>query len=303
MGFEDRDYNRYETGNTYDDGYGDTQRGGGGFGSMGDAKQLMVTKIVIVCCVLFVLNLFTQSNENPDGWLLKFSALNSELFAHPWRAYQLLTYGFAHGSFSHVAFNMLSLWMLGRAVEMRTGPREMLAIFLVSVVVSGFVWLLFQLGTSASAIGASGAVCTIVMLFVLYFPQSTVLLFGIIPMKGWVLGCLFIGGQFMGLLSPPGEGPKVAYEAHFAGIAFAVAYYYFGWRLARFVPSREFFEDMKKKRKSRKFKIHDPDEVDPRDEVADKLLTKVHEEGEASLTSKERKILEAYSRRVKERRT
>ena len=301
MGFEDRDYNRYDTGNTYDDGYGESR---GGFGPMGETKQLMVTKIVIVCCVLFVLNLFTKSNENVNGWLLELFKLKADLFQHPWRFYELLTYGFAHGSFSHVAFNMLSLWMLGRAVEMRLGGREILAVFLVSIVVSGFVWMLFQLGYEhpPAAVGASGAVCAIVMLFVLYFPQSTVLLFGIIPMKGWVLGCIFIGGQFMGLISPPKEGPKVAYEAHFAGIGFAVLYYYLGWRLGKYLPTRELFEDMKKKRKSRKFKIHNPDDVDPRDEIADELLTKVHEQGESSLTNKERKILEAYSRRMKERR-
>ena len=51
-------------------------------------------------------------------------------------------------------------------------------------------------------------------------------------------------------------------------------------------------------------KVHDP-EVEERyremDDEADRLLDKVHREGEASLSEKERRLLEDYSRRMRQK--
>ena len=46
----------------------------------------------------------------------------------PW---QLLTYGFLHGSFMHVAFNMLALVMFGAPLEYTWGNKRFLAYYLV----------------------------------------------------------------------------------------------------------------------------------------------------------------------------
>jgi hypothetical protein len=49
--------------------------------------------------------------------------------------------------------------------------------------------------------------------------------------------------------------------------------------------------------------VHDPDAgYAELDEEADRLLEKVHREGEESLTKKERRLLEAYSRRMRQKR-
>jgi hypothetical protein len=53
-----------------------------------------------------------------------------------------------------------------------------------------------------------------------------------------------------------------------------------------------------------KLKIHDPERDDPnrkQDEEADRILDKVNREGMESLTSKERRILEEYSRRMRKK--
>ena len=50
-----------------------------------------------------------------------------------------------------------------------------------------------------------------------------------------------------------------------------------------------------------KLRIHDPDEDDLASE-ADRILAKVHREGEESLSARERRTLEKYSRRVRDQR-
>ena len=50
-------------------------------------------------------------------------------------------------------------------------------------------------------------------------------------------------------------------------------------------------------------KIHDPDRQLAKDaDEADRILAKIHAEGEESLTAGERKILERYSRLQREKR-
>jgi hypothetical protein len=52
-----------------------------------------------------------------------------------------------------------------------------------------------------------------------------------------------------------------------------------------------------------KLKLHDPDKkIRTEAEDADRILAKIHESGESSLTSSERKTLERYSRRQRQKR-
>jgi hypothetical protein len=49
-------------------------------------------------------------------------------------------------------------------------------------------------------------------------------------------------------------------------------------------------------------KVHDPERFyQDRDAEADRALEKLHTQGEASLTAKERQILEDYSRRMRQK--
>src|SRR6185295_14167286 len=72
-------------------------------------------------------------------WPLGASAAsNGEVGFHFW---QLLSYGFLHGSFFHLAFNMWGLYMFGGAMEQVVGPRRFLAYYLVCVVAAGLTQL------------------------------------------------------------------------------------------------------------------------------------------------------------------
>ena len=53
------------------------------------------------------------------------------------RLWQLVTYSFLHGSYQHLFFNMLALWMFGMEIERYVGPRRLLACYFASVVDRG----------------------------------------------------------------------------------------------------------------------------------------------------------------------
>ena len=56
--------------------------------------------------------------------------------------WQLLTYGFLHGGFVHLLFNMFALYMFGGALEQVVGPRRFTAFYLVSVLAAAITQLI-----------------------------------------------------------------------------------------------------------------------------------------------------------------
>ncbi len=205
---------------------------------------------------------------------------------------------------------MLGLWMFGRDVEMIYGRREFLRIYAGALVLGSVVWTLRYLLVGSSQVeyvllGASGAVTAIVLLFVFHYPKRTILLMFVLPVPAWVVGALIIGGNLMEMVfAQPGSGQQtVAFDVHLAGAAFAILYFRFGWNLGSLLPDLSGMRSsLKRFGPKPRLRIHDPeqDESDV-DEEGDRLLIKVHREGEASLTAKERRILEAYSRRMRQK--
>lgn len=301
MGIYDRDY------------YQDEPRHGGGWGS----PRSVVTKLIIINVAIFVVDMFTpivrrMSIDGPTAsrWLDSLLALHADLFTHPWQFYQLLTYGFAHAPMDsdqfifHVGFNMYMLWLFGRDVESRYGWKEFLTVYLGLIVLSGLVWAVYQnligwQGETPRVIGASGAVVGIVVLFALNFPQRkfTLLFLPMMPIPAWVLGVVLVGMDLLGALR--NTGSNVAYIAHLAGAGFATLYFFSGLRPSRWLPDNFSLQSLAPKPKLR---VHDPDpDYRALDEQADAILEKLHTQGEGSLSDNERKILEDYSRRMRQK--
>lgn len=240
--------------------------------------------------------------------LAQWFGLQGDTLFKPWLWFQYLTYGFLHAitgdhALWHVLGNMFMLWMFGRMVEQHYGKAEFLRIYLLSVIVSGAVWnvaLLAMTGGEQQAVlvGASGAVSTIFTLFVCLYPKVTILLWFVIPVPAWALGVFVL---VMNLL---GQDSSVAYTAHLAGIGLGLAYFFGGLNLGRFSPGAIRIPRWRGRSRPR-LRIHSEDEDrDPyndSDEEAERILDKVREKGMESLTESERRKLEAYSRRMRQK--
>ncbi len=107
--------------------------------------------------------------------------------------WQPFTYMFVHGGVSHILFNMLSLYIFGRAVEHRLGSNEFLLFYLVvgfgSGVLSFLIYLL--LGWNVVLVGASGAIYGVLLLFAVFYPYARIYVFGIFPVRAPVLVLLY----------------------------------------------------------------------------------------------------------------
>ena len=66
------------------------------------------------------------------------------MLAPDFHFYQLFTYMFAHGGWSHIFFNMFALWMFGCIVERTWGPRKFLFYYIACGVGAGLFQELAQ---------------------------------------------------------------------------------------------------------------------------------------------------------------
>jgi membrane associated rhomboid family serine protease len=110
------------------------------------------------------------------------------------RIWQVVTYMFLHGSFGHVFWNMLWVFIFGPAVERVWGPRALVRYWLVTGIGSGIAWTIFQLGSPVPTVGASGAVYALMLAFAMLFPNATILVMFILPVKAKYFVAFLIGG-------------------------------------------------------------------------------------------------------------
>jgi membrane associated rhomboid family serine protease len=135
--------------------------------------------------------------------------------------WQVLTYGFLHGSLTHLFFNMFALWMFGGEIERLLGTRRFVAYYLVCVVGAAVAQLLVVGGMATRpvpTVGASGGVFGLLLAFGMAFPQRRImLLFPPIPMPAWLFVTLY--GALELYLGVTGSGQGVAHFAHLGGMA------------------------------------------------------------------------------------
>ena len=126
----------------------------------GGATEPYVTYALIVLCVLaFVGEMAGGAGLGfgraggpivNDGGLIGIKVADGEY----WR---LITNGFLHAGFLHIAFNMYLLWYLGRLLEPALGHVRFAAIYFTALLAGSFGSLLLS-SEFTNTIGASGAV-------------------------------------------------------------------------------------------------------------------------------------------------
>ena len=136
------------------------------------------------------------------------------------------TYMFLHGSVSHIVFNMLGLFIFGNHVERQMGSKEFLLFYLLTGTLAGvlsFIVYYFTNNHIVALIGASGALYAVMLAYAVFFPDSIIYIWGILPLRAPVMVLAFavISIFFM----RTGRGGNVAHLTHLAGFIFGWLYF------------------------------------------------------------------------------
>jgi membrane associated rhomboid family serine protease len=232
--------------------------------------------------------------------------------------WQLVTYQFLHGGFSHILFNMFALWMFGVEIENSWGSKKFLTFYLISGTGAGLLHMFLSpvlTGVGAPTIGASGSVYGIMIAFAMMFPERLVYIYFLIPVKAKYLITFLIVMEFM-LVDSASSG--VAHLAHLGGALVGFLFIMFDKN------SDVTFKNLFKKKRPNPFeqqyynstssnpsykktdnKIQDAsfyDVIDDKDitqDEIDKILDKISKYGYAGLSDKEKKVLFEASKRMK----
>ena len=140
--------------------------------------------------------------------------------------WSFVTYMFMHGNFSHILFNMLGLFIFGLHVERQMGSKELLLYYFVTGIMAG----IFSFGVYyitgkyiVALVGASGALFAVQLAYAVFFPNSIIYIWGILPLRAPVMVLGFTALELFFSITRRNSG--VAHLTHLAGFAFGWLYF------------------------------------------------------------------------------
>jgi membrane associated rhomboid family serine protease len=212
----------------------------------------VVTKNIIIINVIMYLATIAMQTQGFD--LTKYFGLHYHL-ASDFRPHQFITYIFMHGSFSHILFNMLGVYIFGQVLEQVWGPKRYLIFYVLTglgAAIAQYIIMHFEISDvlnlvnqdimspSLSAaqkselieqkyeylnrhviVGASGSLFGLLGGFGMLFPNRELYLYFFIPIKAKWLVILYGAFEiFSGLKNDPMD--NVAHFAHIGGLLVGV---------------------------------------------------------------------------------
>ena len=187
---------------------------------------------------------------------------------------------------------MFLLWVLGKDLEIDWGQKNFLIFYFICGIGAGLITWLVNMNSPRPIVGASGAVYGVLIAYGFTYPNRTVYLYGVFPLKVKyvVLGFGIIA--FVASLSITQS--KVSHITHLSGMIIGIIYilFNFRWKNIRLLYTKIRLRSIHNKQNS-----HEGEETHVKIQV-DKILDKLNEQGWESLTSKEEKFLTRASKRL-----
>lgn len=302
MAYQDRDYYRP-----------------GGFGGFSFFPPVIKNLLIINGVVFFIMTLLESINFQgvpAERLILRWFSLMP--LGYGFEIWQLLTYQFMHGGFSHILFNMFALWMFGAEIENVWGSKKFLIFYLLCGIGAGLLHLFLSPLLSdilAPTIGASGAVYGIMIAFAMFFPNRYIFLYFFIPIKAKYLIGFMIVMEFMLVDSATSN---VAHLAHLGGAIIGFIFIMFDKNTNVLLKdsinklksvagnySRNSAYTQEKSRKSNSgiedadfYDINSNDDIVTQEEI-DRILDKISQSGYKNLTEREKKVLFEASKKIR----
>jgi membrane associated rhomboid family serine protease len=182
----------------------------------------MTGALVALNVAVFALWHTLGRSDAGEAFMARQFLVSVESVRRPWT---LVLAELSHLDPAHLLFNMVALWSFGRVVEAALGGRRLFSLYLVGGAIASLGHVLYGLvmDTSAPALGASGAVSAIAVVFAAMFPRARLYVNFLIPLPAAVAVGLFLLIDLFGVLNPRGD--MIAHAAHLGGAAYGAIYW------------------------------------------------------------------------------
>ena len=241
--------------------------------------------------IIFLLKIISQNPATPffNPIVDLFGLSSSAVWPRIWQPF---TYLFIHKDFLHVFFNMFVLWMFGSELESIWGRKSFLRYYFTTGVGSGLIWLVLNLSNANHTLaGASGAVYGILLAFGMLFPNRTVYLYFLFPIKVKYLVMFLVATEFILSMNTTSD---ISHITHLSAVVIGFVYlrYIWRWKDIRFSIRkyiREFGLTVQYQKETRRAKLQ---------QEVDQILDKINTVGYDGLSKEEKETLYATSRKL-----
>jgi membrane associated rhomboid family serine protease len=187
----------------------------------------MTNKLVIVniCVFLLIHLLFALEKISGVGFISiliqKTFTLDATLIGALSMPWGFITSIFAHFGLMHIFSNLIFLYFAGNLFERYFNSRMLLLTYLFGGLAGGLgevisTTLLFP-NEYHTVLGASGSVMAIFAALAFYSPNTKVFLFGVLPVRLFVLALFFLANDLIGIGN---ANDHIAHFAHLGGALF-----------------------------------------------------------------------------------
>lgn len=184
----------------------------------------MITLIIIVITV--GVSLYAMDNYSVKNKLM----FNAYQIRHRKEWYRFFSNGLIHADYMHLGFNMISLYSFGKGVEDLYDYyfNEKGMLFFILLYVGGlamsslYSYEKHKHDIHYNALGASGAVSSVVFAFIILAPTAQLgFMFIPIPIPAYLFGIIFLGIEYY--LGKRGQ-TNIGHDAHFWGAIFGIVF-------------------------------------------------------------------------------
>ncbi|UXX80446.1 rhomboid family intramembrane serine protease [Reichenbachiella carrageenanivorans] len=143
--------------------------------------------------------------------------------------YRVITSGFIHSNWTHLAFNMFTFYFFGRLVEQifaalkgSQGGIYFILFYILGIVISDLPSLLkHKNNPHYNSLGASGGVAAVVFCSILFFPTNPICLYGFICIPGFILGVIYLIYSYT---KGKNMSDNVNHDAHLIGAVYGLVF-------------------------------------------------------------------------------
>ena len=263
---------------------------------MGQLQKLIVINIIFFIIPL-LLNTFLWLFELKDISILDYFVVEADLMSLIFKPWSLITYGFLHGSFSHLFWNMIMLFYFGNILVNYFGDKRLLNVFFNGILFGGIIYIisynLFPVftGVSSKMIGSSAGVMAILFYITSYNPNHTIRFFFVNIKLLYIAVFLLL----MDIIQIPVENSG-GHIAHLGGALIGFLMFR-SFKGIDFVDIYTNFITKKNNKKIKRNKTFSGSNFDQK--KIDSILDKISESGYESLTKEEKNYLFKASNKKK----
>ena len=184
---------------------------------------IVMYSLVVANIIIFGYELFLDAGGNLEPFIYDYALIPYNV-VHLTDLHTFLTSMFMHGSYSHIIFNMLFLYIFGNNVEDNMGHTRFITFYIITGICASLLQIAFNPASDIPNLGASGAISGVLAGYLVLHPKAkitTLIPLGYVMMMRKISALYFIGFwfvlQFFSGIASLGVSTGIAFWAHIGG--------------------------------------------------------------------------------------